>query len=440
MTLDAQAGADPLFASVRFDGLRRGLLVLVCALFPISKVMNSGGKLINLSLADLFLPVGITLLVWRSISTGVRWPCAVASLLNVAALAAAALLNLELTADYKSPLSAVVEIVKTLSLWVYFYLVVNLIENSDDLRWALRAWLISSGIVAGCGAVGSLLYQWGGVETIFALQYRAQGTFEDANLFAAHVGVSFFLTLLYWFMQDRRESWPLWLIPVQLAAIVLSASRGSLIAVGAALVALAFFFSSTRVKWAVCLSMFMMGLLVMALPDRDGFLGSSPVTARLTTTTVDLENPEAQQRRDLWEVAWRTWQANPWLGVGRGNYGLGVGGEAQAIGFAHNTYLGLLAETGILGFMTYAMVVVGVGFPALLAANQYGHGKASLLVASLLVVALSGVTINIENYRGLWMLLALMESYRRVWMGPVVAERLLAAGRLGNGVRHAHVA
>ena len=126
--------------------------------------------------------------------------------------------------------------------------------------------------------------------------------------------------------------------------------------------------------------------------------------------------------------------------MGRGNYGLGAGGEAQAIGFAHNTYLGLLAETGILGFMTYAMVVAGIGFPALLAANQYGHGKASLLVASLLVVALSGVTINIENYRGLWMLLALTESYRRVGMGPVVAERLLAAGRLGNGVRHAHVA
>lgn len=416
MTASVQTGADQLFATARFDGLRRVLLALVCALFPISKVIDSGGKLINFSVADVLLPVSIVLLAWRSMSSGFRWPSAAAFLLNVGVLSASAFLNLELTANYKSPLSAIVEMAKTLSLWVYFYVVVNFIEQRRDLLLALRVWVISSAAVAALGAAGSLLYQMVGIETVYSLQFRAQGTFEDSNLFAAHVGLSFFLTLLYWFMQDRLEWWPLLAIPFHLAGILLSASRGSLLAVAVALVALAFFFSSTRIKWALGIAAFMMGLLVMALPNRDEILSSNPVTARLTTTTVDLENPEAKQRRDLWEVAWRTWQANPWFGVGRGNYGLGQGGEAQAIGFAHNTYLGLLAETGVTGFCTYAMVVLTMGVPTLSVAKQYGHGKASLLVAGLLVIALAGVTINIENYRGLWMLLALMEAYRRVWV------------------------
>ena len=424
------------FASAGADRLRRGLLVLVCALFPVSKVINSGGKLINLSMADLLLPVALTLLLWRSMASGFRWPAATAFLLNVGFLSAAALLNLELTASYKSPLSSAVELAKTISLWVYFYLVVNSIEDESDLRWALRGWIASSGLVALSGVVGSLLYQSAGIETVFALQYRAQGTFEDSNLFAAHVGVSVFLTLLYWFVQGRKERWPLLLVPVQLAAIVLSASRGSLMAVGIAAAVLATLFASTGVKWAVGFTGLMAILMILALPNREEWLESNPVTARLTTTTVDLESPEAKQRRDLWEVAWRTWQANPWLGVGRGNYGLGAGGEAQEIGFAHNTYLGLLAETGMLGFLTYAAVAVMMALPILLLANQPGQAKASLLLGSLLVVALAGITINIENYRGLWMLLGLMEACRRLW--AAAPERWPVSREAGNEVRHAH--
>lgn len=427
MTASIPAGQDQLFATARLDWLRRGLLASVCVLFPVSKVIDSGGKLINFSVADCLLPVALMLLVWRSMASGLRCPSASAFLLNVGVLSLSAWLNLDLTATYKSPVSAAVEIAKSLSLWTYFYLIVNFIEERRDLLLALRAWVISSAVVAALGAGGSLLYQFGGIENVYSLQFRAQGTFDDSNLFAAHVGVSLFLTLLYWFMQNRNEWWPLLAIPVHLSGIVLSASRGSLLAVGIAFAALAFFFSSTRIKWAIGFAVFMAGLLLMALPNRDEILKSNPVTERLTTTTVDLENPEAKQRRDLWEVAYRTWQANPWLGVGRGNYGLGQGGEAEAIGFAHNTYLGLLAESGIFGFGTYAMVVLTMGVPALLTATQRGHAKASLLVAGLLVIALAGVTINIENYRGLWMLLALMEAYRRVWFDTSATE-----------VRHAH--
>lgn len=438
MTTTMQAGSDPFYATARLDGLRRGLLVLACALFPVSKVVNSGGKLINFSLADLFLPVVGLLFLIRSMSCGFRWPSASAFLLNVGVLSATALVNLELTADYKSPLSALVEVMKAISLWAYFYLVVNFVDDRRDLLWALRAWVLSSAMVAALGTAGSLLYQLAGVETVFALQFRAQGTFEDSNLFAAHIGVSFFLTLLYYFMCNRQVRWPLFVLPIHLGAILLSASRGSLLAVAAALAALAFFFSSTRIKWAVGISLFMGGLLVMALPNRDEWLRSNPVTERLTTTTVDLENPEAKQRRGLWEVALRTWKENPWVGVGRGNYGLGAGGEAQAIGFAHNTYLGLLAETGIVGFITYALVVVAMAWPTFLAATSYGHAKASLLLAALLVIALAGVTINIENYRGLWMLLALMEAYRRVWMAGEDAVQVTATRSME--VPHAYVA
>ena len=85
------------------------------------------------------------------------------------------------------------------------------------------------------------------------------------------------------------------------------------------------------------------------------------------------------------------------------------------------------------------MVVSTMGLPIWLIARRRGNARASLLLASLLVVALAGVTINIENYRGLWMLLALMEAYRRV-ISMSQAEPSVMLGSAGpvHEVSHAH--
>jgi O-antigen ligase len=61
-------------------------------------------------------------------------------------------------------------------------------------------------------------------------------------------------------------------------------------------------------------------------------------------------------------------EAHPWLGVGFGNFAAAYPEFRlllweNALGHAHNTYLNLLAETGILGLLTYlgmwATIVIG---------------------------------------------------------------------------------
>ena len=206
--------------------------------------------------------------------------------------------------------------------------------------------------------------------------------------------------------------------------------------VGLALGCLAFVFAPMWVRLSIGFAVLMAGLGVMALPNRDEVLAGNPITARLTTTTVDLNNPEAMQRRELWEVAWKTWQANPWLGVGKGNYGMGEGGEAGAIGVAHSTYLGTLAETGIAGFLIYLLVLGRLVGPSLLSVFGRNDFDAAILLGALLVILLAGITISIENYRGLWVLMAIFEAYRRTVLGPA-----LSTDRRGvREVTHEHAA
>jgi putative inorganic carbon (HCO3(-)) transporter len=55
-----------------------------------------------------------------------------------------------------------------------------------------------------------------------------------------------------------------------------------------------------------------------------------------------------------WQAGWYMFLDNPWLGVGAGNYADAyptyfVGMWREALGHAHNYYLNMLAELGIVG-------------------------------------------------------------------------------------------
>jgi O-antigen ligase len=64
------------------------------------------------------------------------------------------------------------------------------------------------------------------------------------------------------------------------------------------------------------------------------------------------------ERLAHWQAAIRMMEANPWLGVGFGNYVAAYPDFRlllweNALGHAHNYYLNIFAETGVLGFLAY---------------------------------------------------------------------------------------
>jgi O-antigen ligase len=418
--LRTEAGPD-LFALVQLEGLRRFLLPCMGFLLPWSKVVElGGGKLVNFSVADVLLPLVMMLLGWRFLTSGLRLPYLPLFLLVQACVCVSALLNMELAMSWRGPVATIVELFKMLSLWIYYYAFVNLIENRRDVLTFLRAWIASSVVVGGLGIYGSLVFQYGGMVTPFALHFRAQGTFDDANLFAMHMTLSLFLTIVLGRMEGRQSWWQRAAMLVHFLAIVFSASRGSLLALMLALSIFWFLFSPLNVRICmVALVLFVVGMFFM-LPDREELLRGNSITERLTTTTVDLNNPEAQQRRGLWEAAYATWRQHPLFGIGRGNYGIDPK-WGPGIAFAHNTYLGLLAELGLMGFLGLACFAAAHGWQLLrLLGGRLAFASGALL-AGAFAIALDGVTINIENYRGLWALLAFMSVWVR--LAPTLLQK-----------------
>jgi O-antigen ligase len=67
----------------------------------------------------------------------------------------------------------------------------------------------------------------------------------------------------------------------------------------------------------------------------------------------------AQQRYEIWQTARRIIADNPLTGVGYGNYALANGTYSPELGNrdSHSTYLNLLAEVGIPGFLIFASLI-----------------------------------------------------------------------------------
>lgn len=79
--------------------------------------------------------------------------------------------------------------------------------------------------------------------------------------------------------------------------------------------------------------------------------------------TLTSENFALVQRMSLWQAAWDMFLAHPLIGVGPGNFDVAylqyaLPGWPQLPGHAHNYYLNLLAETGLLGLGAYLLFLM----------------------------------------------------------------------------------
>jgi O-antigen ligase len=165
-------------------------------------------------------------------------------------------------------------------------------------------------------------------------------------------------------------------------------------------------------------------------------LAPQTLVERFTTATTG-EVTQRDSRVTIWTVAWRMSLDHPVTGVGIGNfptrsaeYSIEPGATYRTDrtidqpAVAHNSYLGPLAETGIVGFGLFASILVfsiGCGVRAVRRFARDGDRTMEALGRGL-VIALIGTLssaffISAESDKFIWLMLA---------MGPAllgVAER-----------------
>jgi O-antigen ligase len=400
--------------------------MLVCwiAAMPVTRTFIIGSTRVNLAASDVLTPFGIAFLAWLAFRGELKLPSLALCLLMLFAVDASLLMNVGDSLVISGSTGILVEMLKVLMLWLQFYVVVNAVRTEEDFRLALRSWIYTSLVISLVGIAGAMAWQITGIENDYSLTFRAEGTLGDSNLFAAYLAVSLMLGLLL--RQIDRTSRNLVTIGgvIQIVGIFFSASRGAMLSLTATVLLLAALSMTwkTRIMGAVVVCV--AAVAVIALPGREQLLAATPYTERLATTTVNVNDQAASDRKELWMDAIANFEGAPLFGIGRGNFRLTGDLKRTNTVRVHDTFLGIACETGLLGVLAFALAFFHDALHLIrerFSAARPFPAPTRTLLGALLITMLCGLTISIENFRGLWILIGFLEAYRRLYgaWGPV---------------------
>jgi O-antigen ligase len=206
-----------------------------------------------------------------------------------------------------------------------------------------------------------------------------------------------------------------------LLGLFLTVSRGGLLGLGLALIAALFFSGRWRTRVAVVVAL-------IAVTTVYYFAALAPQASRDRITQTTSGQTRLQEgRTTLWKVAERMAKANLIKGVGAGNfrvvsvhYLLEPGALARSDQIisqplvAHNTFLEILAEEGIVGLSLFVSIVLFSLVCTFRATKEFvrkrdvrGEVLARTLLIGLVGVIVADTFLSQEYNKQLWLLLAL---------------------------------
>ncbi len=283
-----------------------------------------------------------------------------------------------------------------LSFFPFYFVIGGLDWNKEEIRRAIKFWVLGSAIMSVIGIAQFFLQFWMGAGKMIVLWqkfltpflgksfaaavfeysswpvnisgetfFRATAFFPDAHMFSFYLGMSFFLALGLWRGEEKKFFQKVFLISafLILTADLLTFSRGGYL--GLAVGSLVFggreiiFFLGKKEKTE---KKKLLGLVAGSFLLIFLLLFFTPIGKR-TFSSFDMNEFSNTERIKNWKQAVEIIKENPWVGTGLGNYSLAIkpSAEWREPIYAHNLYLDIVAEAGILGGLAFvALLTEGI--------------------------------------------------------------------------------
>lgn len=320
-----------------------------------------------------------------------------------------------------------------LNEWLKWAQIALLIVICLDLkRWQ---WLVFALVTAGAANAVIGVYQYfGGSGALHLLidgvHFRAFGTFGQPNPFGGFMGLIAPLAAMS-ALGAVYQLWSVWRSHRKIAAehmftaafygaaallivaaLIMSWSRGAWL--GLAVSFTVMLFALPRRVW-IGLAFFAVAVLAVGGLWLTGRLPAS-VVSRIESATLEIlsasdvrgvnitpENYANVERLAHWQAAVNMATDYPWLGVGFGNYEIAYPrynliSWQLALGHAHNYYLNVLAEAGIIGLIGYVgfwMIVLMVAWRARRHPDLTARLSAIGLLGSFMYLSVHSLTDNL---------------------------------------------
>lgn len=290
----------------------------------------------------------------------------------------------------------------TLILW-------DLYTTSEAVRAGLQAYVLG-GYVAVASTVANYL---AGSEAVYG-RYSASGTHPNSLGFALALGIP-----LAWHLAASggkgKKNQVLRLVnyayvPAAIFAISLTATRFALLATLPTFL----FGIGTFVRLKPLSRVLIFVILAGALFALPLVIPQSSLQ-RLATTADEISSGDLNGRVAIWREGLAVFAAHPLLGVGSAAFHSAIESGRSA----HNTFLAVATELGLIGFLLFGMILA----MALYHAIHQPKWDSRFWLTILLVWALGGSAMSWAPAKETWLFLSLVVAAANVHVRPAESEQ-----------------
>jgi len=314
------------------------------------------------------------------------------------------------------PEGTLVEAFSYVQLLTLVWLIWDLAPGVREQMYLMQAYVLGTFV----SAVDTIYLFLAHEESVYQ---RYAGAKLDANdlglIMALSVPMSYYLLI-------HNKGWMVWVYRVQLilagTTILLTASRGATLATVVALTIVPLTQARLNGRQRVALLLTIVLLVSGAL-----FFVPATSWQRLSTLPTEFEQGTFTGRTIIWKAGWEIFRAHPFFGIGANAFRVIVSrvlaepirlGEADPAPPAHNTFLSVLVEQGVLGFAVFCAMLGALA----LSLKGMPPFPQRLWIVSLAVWTVGVSSLTWEMRKPTWFFFGLLMSQ----CGSVVQMKQLA--------------
>ena len=258
------------------------------------------------------------------------------------------------------PEGTLAQTVTYLQLLMLVWLIWELAPRVSDQKRLMQAYVLGTFV--------------SGIDTIYRFLSHQQAAYQryaGSGLDANDLGLVMALSIpLSYCLLIQEKGWMVWVYRLQLVlagtTVLLTASRGATLScvVALAIVPLTHAQLTKRKRVAILLTLLLLVFAVLQFVPASSW-------ERLSTMPSEVEHGSMTGRTVIWKAAWEIFREHPLVGIGSNAFRLVVSRVLEEpirlddpdspAPPAHNTFLSVLVEQGVIGFAIFVALLVVLG-------------------------------------------------------------------------------